>query len=73
MSGTTPARHILECRLQRAHDDLASPAAARTTIADVAFRWGFSSQAPFARHFRARFGLTPRSCGPAPADLRLRR
>ncbi|MGW2311119.1 helix-turn-helix domain-containing protein [Actinomadura luteofluorescens] len=61
-AGTTPARHILERRLQRAHDDLASPRTARTartTIADVAYRWGFSSQAHFARHFRARFGRTP--------------
>ncbi|MEU9873968.1 helix-turn-helix domain-containing protein [Actinomadura sp. NPDC048021] len=58
-AGTTPARHILERRLQRARDELASPAAARTTIADVAYRWGFSSQAHFARRFRARFGLTP--------------
>lgn len=58
-AGATPAGHILERRLQRAHDDLASPHAARTTIADVAYRWGFSSQAHFARRFRARFGLTP--------------
>ncbi|MFD0540294.1 helix-turn-helix domain-containing protein [Actinomadura luteofluorescens] len=35
------------------------PRTARTTIADVAYRWGFSSQAHFARHFRARFGRTP--------------
>ncbi|WP_067823704.1 helix-turn-helix domain-containing protein [Actinomadura kijaniata] len=58
-AGTTPARHILERRLQRAHADLTAPGAARTTIADVAYRWGFSSQAHFARHFRARFGRTP--------------
>lgn len=58
-AGTTPSRHILERRLQRAHDDLTAPGAASTTIADVAYRWGFSSQAHFARHFRARFGRTP--------------
>ncbi|WP_242900800.1 helix-turn-helix domain-containing protein [Actinomadura terrae] len=58
-AGTTPARHILERRLQHAHDDLTAPGAAATTIADVAYRWGFSSQAHFARHFRARFGRTP--------------
>ncbi|TDD73513.1 helix-turn-helix domain-containing protein [Actinomadura darangshiensis] len=58
-AGTTPSRHILERRLQRAHADLTAPDAARTTIADVAYRWGFSSQAHFARHFRARFGGTP--------------
>lgn len=58
-AGTTPSRHILERRLQRAHDELASPDAAATTIADVAYRWGFSSQAHFARLFRTRFGRTP--------------
>ncbi|WP_231330004.1 helix-turn-helix domain-containing protein [Actinomadura graeca] len=58
-AGTTPARHILERRLQRAHDDLSAPGASGTTIADIAYRWGFSSQAHFARHFRARFGRTP--------------
>ncbi|MGI5324125.1 helix-turn-helix domain-containing protein [Actinomadura nitritigenes] len=58
-AGTTPSRHILERRLQRAHEDLAGGGTARTTIADVAHRWGFSSQAHFARHFRARFGITP--------------
>jgi len=58
-SGTTPSKHILERRLQRAYDDLTSPAATGTTIADIAYRWGFSSQAHFARLFRARFGHTP--------------
>ncbi|GAA4241555.1 helix-turn-helix domain-containing protein [Actinomadura meridiana] len=58
-AGSTPARHILERRLQHAHDDLTAPGAADTTIADIAYRRGFSSQAHFARHFRARFGRTP--------------
>ncbi|MFI0449706.1 helix-turn-helix domain-containing protein [Actinomadura sp. 6N118] len=58
-SGTTPSKHILERRLQRAYDDLTAPAATGTTIADIAYRWGFSSQAHFARLFRARFGHTP--------------
>ena len=57
-AGTTPSRHILERRLQRAHADLTAPGASGTTIADVAYRWGFSSQSHFARHFRARFGRT---------------
>ncbi|TDD76653.1 helix-turn-helix domain-containing protein [Actinomadura rubrisoli] len=57
-AGTTPSRHILERRLQRAHDELTTPGATGT-IADVAYRWGFSSQAHFARLFRSRFGRTP--------------
>jgi len=58
-TGTTPSRYITERRLQRAREQLVSGAAAGATIADVAYRWGFSSQAHFARLFRARFGCTP--------------
>ncbi|GAA5042028.1 AraC-like DNA-binding protein [Thermocatellispora tengchongensis] len=58
-TGTSPAKHIMERRLVRAHEELTGPGALKTTIADVAHRWGFSSQAHFARLFRARFGLTP--------------
>ncbi|MEU6409917.1 helix-turn-helix domain-containing protein [Microbispora sp. NPDC046933] len=58
-AGTTPARYILERRLQRANAELGEPRAGETRIADVAYRWGFSSQAHFARVFRNRFGHTP--------------
>ncbi|MFI7421236.1 helix-turn-helix domain-containing protein [Nonomuraea sp. NPDC049684] len=58
-TGRSPARHIVERRLVRAHAELTGPRAPETTIADVAHRWGFSSQAHFARLFRARYGLTP--------------
>ncbi|WP_234441504.1 helix-turn-helix domain-containing protein [Streptomyces sp. WM6386] len=58
-TGTSPARHIVERRLVRAHQELTGPGARETRIADVAHRWGFSSQAHFARLFRSRFGLTP--------------
>ncbi len=58
-AGTTPTRHILERRLQRANAQLTAPRAEETRIADVAYRWGFSSQAHFARAFHHRFGRTP--------------
>lgn len=58
-TGATPARHIVERRLVRAHQELTGPGARDIRIADVAHRWGFSSQAHFARLFRSRFGLTP--------------
>ncbi|MER6581851.1 helix-turn-helix domain-containing protein [Nonomuraea sp. NPDC001023] len=58
-TGRSPARHIVERRLVRAHAELTGPRALETTIADVAHRWGFSSQAHFARLFRTRYGLTP--------------
>ncbi|MDT0567155.1 helix-turn-helix domain-containing protein [Streptomyces sp. DSM 3412] len=58
-TGRSPARHIMERRLVEAHRELTGPGAREVRIADVAHRWGFSSQAHFARLFRSRFGLTP--------------
>ncbi|MFJ9007628.1 helix-turn-helix domain-containing protein [Streptomyces canus] len=58
-TGKTPARHIMERRVVRAHQELTGPGARETRISDVAHRWGFSSQAHFARLFRSRFGITP--------------
>ncbi|WP_212612725.1 helix-turn-helix domain-containing protein [Pseudonocardia hierapolitana] len=56
---TTVAQYILARRLERARADLTSPQLAHFRIADIAFRWGFSSQAHFSRLFRARFGCSP--------------
>src|SRR6266581_1383553 len=58
-AGTTPSRYILEQRLQRANAELGEPRAEKTTVADVAYRWGFSSQSHFTRASRKRFGRTP--------------
>ncbi len=58
-SGTSLPRLVLERRLQRAHRMLAAPAAAGTTIAEVARRCGFTSPAHFSRAFVARFDATP--------------
>ncbi|MDO0916634.1 helix-turn-helix domain-containing protein [Streptomyces sp. DT2A-34] len=58
-TGRSPMRHIVERRLVAAHRELTVPGGRQTTIADLAYRWGFSSQAHFARLFRARFGMTP--------------
>ncbi|MDX3453380.1 helix-turn-helix domain-containing protein [Streptomyces sp. ME02-8801-2C] len=58
-TGRSPVRHITERRLVGAHRELTAPGARETRIADVAHRWGFSSQAHFARLFRTRFGVTP--------------
>ncbi|WP_371583642.1 helix-turn-helix domain-containing protein [Streptomyces sp. NBC_01314] len=58
-TGRSPARHITERRLVGAHRELTGPGGRETRIADVAHRWGFSSQAHFARLFRSRFDLTP--------------
>ena len=44
-------------RLTRCMQDLQQPRGGSVT--DIAFRWGFSSQAHFSRLFRARFGCSP--------------
>jgi AraC-like DNA-binding protein len=58
-AGTTPSRYILEQRLQLANAELRAPRSTQTRIADVAYRWGFSSQAHFTRTFHKHFGHTP--------------
>lgn len=52
--------YIQERRLRRAAEDLTSPALAHRYIYDIAFNWGFSSEAHFSRAFKARFGLSPK-------------
>jgi AraC-like DNA-binding protein len=62
--GTTAARYVQTRRLDRARADLADPARAGLRVADVAARWGFASQAHFARLFRERFGCPPSEVRP---------
>ncbi|WP_219417069.1 helix-turn-helix domain-containing protein [Pseudonocardia nigra] len=57
--GTTVAQYVQGRRLDRARADLTAAVMADYRIADIACRWGFSSQAHFTRLFRARFGRTP--------------
>jgi AraC-like DNA-binding protein len=57
--GLTIGRWIRQLRLNAAHEQLSDPAR-RETIAEIAYRWGFSDQAQFSRHFRAQFGVTAR-------------
>lgn len=52
------AGYILQRRLARSLADLTS--ARRQRIADIAHRWGFSSEATFSRAFRAAYGMSPR-------------
>jgi AraC-like DNA-binding protein len=56
---TTVAQYIVARRLERARADLMSADLAHFRVADIACRWGFSSQAHFSRLFRARFGCSP--------------
>ncbi len=46
-------------RLARAHDDLARPSKPARKIYDIAYHWGFVSEAHFSHAFRRAFGTTP--------------
>jgi len=50
---------IRDRRLEACREALERPAA-NETVAEIAYRWGFSDQAQFSRVFKARFGLPPR-------------
>lgn len=54
--GMSPTVYLRLVRLERAHRDLTGGA---DTVADVAFRWGFTHLGRFADAYRARFGRTP--------------
>ena len=54
---TTPSAYIMSRRLARAADLLLCDP--RSSITQVAFRFGFNDSAYFCRCFRRRFGLTP--------------
>lgn len=58
--GVTPAAYIKSCRLRGARADLADPALARLSVAVIAYKWGFVSQAHFSRVFRQQYGMTPK-------------
>jgi AraC-like DNA-binding protein len=54
------AKYIWNQRLSRAFTTLMTPSESHRQISDVAFDWGFKSEAHFSRAFRNAFGLTPR-------------
>lgn len=58
-TGVSPSRYVLEQRLGKARQVLTDPSFRHLTIAEIAHRWGFASQAHFTRVFRSHFGSTP--------------
>ena len=66
--GEPPSAYVLRRRLERARSLLADEGERTTPIAAVAARCGFSSQAYFARVFKARFGMTPLAARRGGAD-----
>lgn len=63
------SNHVRERRLSRALADLVSPQKHRERVTDIAFRWGFGSEASFSRAFRAAYGMSPREAREAAASL----
>ena len=57
---TTPAAWIRRERLARCRRDLCAREAARLTITEIAYRWGFRDSSAFSRVFRREFGICPR-------------
>jgi AraC-like DNA-binding protein len=57
--GLSPMAYVREVRLERARTELAQADPARTTVADVAFRWGFGHLGRFAEKYRERYGELP--------------
>jgi len=55
----TVASWIKERRLKQCYDALADPRRPIRSIAELAYRWGFSDQAHFSRSFKARFEMPP--------------
>ncbi len=53
------ANYVRELRLRKCFRDLASSRHSGAQIAEIAYRWGFSDPAVFARAFRRRFGRSP--------------
>lgn len=58
-TGFTASGYIRDCRLVRCDEDLRRRSGT-VTITTIAYRWGFSDQAQFSRHYRSKFGMTPR-------------
>lgn len=56
---TTAWRFIVAERLEACRRDLANPALRGKSITEIAFSWGFSNIAHFARKIKACYGVTP--------------
>ncbi|NTV71969.1 MAG: helix-turn-helix domain-containing protein [Azonexaceae bacterium] len=57
--GTSVSRLIWRRRLERANEDLMNPAMRHVQVAEIAYRWCFSSAAHFSRVYRQHYGLPP--------------
>jgi AraC-like DNA-binding protein len=56
---TTPLDYLQRVRLDRAHAELLAADPARTSVAAVAYRWGFPSPDRFAAAYQRAYGVPP--------------
>ncbi len=59
MEGVSVTRYIWRRRFEQCREDLKNPILRHIPIGEVAFRWGFKSEAHFSRGYRIHFGETP--------------
>ncbi|GAA1620833.1 AraC family transcriptional regulator [Actinoplanes couchii] len=57
--GMSPLTYLRRLRLDEVHAELSRSDPGRTTVSEVAYRWGFTHLSRFAGAYRARFGRTP--------------
>ena len=57
--GATPLEYLRRVRLGRAHAELLAADPARTTVTEVACRWGFPSPSRFAAAYQQAYGIPP--------------
>ncbi len=57
--GISPLAYLRERRLDRVREDLLAGSPVETTVAEVAYRWGFSHLGRFAAAYRQQFGENP--------------
>ena len=55
----SPAQQLRGIRLARAHDELAGAEVGRATVAEIAYRWGFTNAGRFSADYRDRYGVPP--------------
>ena len=56
----SPSQYLWSRRLDACSRDLLDPRRAKTSVAEIAFGWGFNDAAHFSRAFRDRFSCSPR-------------
>jgi AraC-like DNA-binding protein len=57
--GTTPMEYLRRVRLAHAHHDLLAADPEHTTVAAVAYRWGFPTPSRFGAYYRQAYGTPP--------------